>query len=198
MPEMSQAPIIGGMTLVVLCFVGSAALRLADSGPALAEEIREIGTLAAFRPAAGGGIPGQSLPQAEADALLRAIREREAQLDAEARQLADRAQAVSVAEKKLAEQLAAFEQARSNLEQTLAMADKAAERDIDQMKTVYESMKPAEAAEIFQKMETSFAAGLLARMRPDVAANVMAAMEPEAAYAVTLTIASRNSAVPKE
>jgi len=43
-----------------------------------------------------------------------------------------------------------------------------------------------------------FAAGLLARMRPDVAALVLTGMKPETAYAVTLTIASRNAAVPTE
>jgi flagellar motility protein MotE (MotC chaperone) len=197
MATLSRAPVIGGMTLIVCCFLASAGLRLADSAPALAQEIRELQTLAAFRPASGT-MPGESLAPTEADALLRAIRDREAQLDAEAQQLADRAQALSVAERKLAEQLTAFEVAQRNLEQTLAQADKAAERDIDQMKTVYESMKPAEAAEIFTRMDTSFAAGLLSRMRPEIAASVLAAMEPDAAYAVTLTIASRNSAVPTQ
>jgi flagellar motility protein MotE (MotC chaperone) len=103
-----------------------------------------------------------------------------------------------VAEAKLAEQLAAFETAQKNLEQTLAMADKAAERDIARMTTVYENMKPADAAQIFETMDVGFAAGLLARMRPDVAAAVLTGMKPESAYAVTLTIASRNAAVPTE
>ena len=112
--------------------------------------------------------------------------------------LADRRQSLNVAETKLAEQLAAFEKARANLQATLALADQAAEKDIARMTTVYENMKPAEAAKIFERMDVAFAAGLLARMRPDVAAAVLTGMEPDAAYAVTLTIASRNAAVPKE
>ncbi len=72
------------------------------------------------------------------------------------------------------------------------MADKAAERDIDRMTTVYENMKPAEAAKIFERMDVAFAAGLLARVRPEIAAQVLAAMNADSAYAVTLTIASRN------
>jgi flagellar motility protein MotE (MotC chaperone) len=194
MAGLNRAPLIGGMSLIVICFLGSAGLRMVDSAPALAQEFT---FLAGFRPAAGTA-PAGTLPSSEADALLRAIRDREAQLDAEARQLADRAQSLSIAEEKLAEQLAAFEVAQRNLEQTLAQADKAAERDIDQMKTVYEAMKPAQAAEIFQRMETSFASGIIARMRPEIAALVMAAMEPDAAYAVTLTIASRNAGVPTQ
>ena len=173
-------PVLSGMGLIVCCFFGSAALRLTDNGWALAEGIGE---------AADAETPDK-------DQLLQAIRQREAQLAAEEKRLADRKQTLGVAEAKLAEQLAAFEKARKNLEETLAMADQAAERDLARMTTVYENMKPAEAAKIFETMDVGFAAGLLARMRPDVAAQVLTGMKPETAYAVTLTIASRNAAVP--
>lgn len=172
---------IGGMSLVVLCFVGSASLRLGEGGLAYAEGRSETAAPAA-------SVPG--------DALLAALRAREAELDARETGLADRAQALGVAEAKLAEQLAAFEKARGQLESTFATADKAAERDIDRMTSVYEKMKPAEAARILDRMDVAFASGLLARMRPEIAAQMMAAMTPEAAYAVTLTVASRNARVP--
>ena len=45
-------------------------------------------------------------------------------------------------------------------------------------------------------MDVNFAAGLLSRMRPDIAAKVLTGMNADTAYAVTLTIASRNAAVP--
>ncbi|TPE53829.1 MotE family protein [Amaricoccus solimangrovi] len=173
----------GGASLIVLCFLGSAALRLGEGGFALAGEraAREA------EPAAGGD-----------DALLAALRAREGQLDAREKTLADRAQALHVAEAKLAEQLAAFETAQEGLRETLATADKAAEKDIGRMTTVYEKMKPADAARILDRMDVSFAAGLLSRMRPELAAQVMAGMSPEAAYAVTVTVASRNARVPTE
>jgi flagellar motility protein MotE (MotC chaperone) len=47
-------------------------------------------------------------------------------------------------------------------------------------------------------MDVNFAAGLIARMRPELAAAVLTDMEADAAYAVTLTIASRNAGVPTE
>ena len=189
----SRPVALGGVGLIVLCFVGSAALRLTESGAALAQE---IGALAAAGPEAA---PELTCPVAEdADSLLAAIRDRSAQIASEEARLADRAQTLAVAETRLAEQLAAFEKARSDLEATLAMADGAAERDLDRMTTVYESMKPAEAAKIFERMDVTFAAGLLARMRPEVAAQVLAGMNADGAYALTLTIASRNSRVPVE
>jgi flagellar motility protein MotE (MotC chaperone) len=178
-------PALSGVGLIVLCFVGSAVLRLTDDGWALAQGIGEMA-----RPEPGAAADGE--------ALLAAIRAREAQLEADEKRLADRRQTLDVAEAKLAEQLAAFEKAQANLEKTLAMADQAAERDIARMTTVYENMKPAEAAKIFERMDVAFAAGLLARMRPDVAAEVLTGMNADSAYAVTLTIASRNAAVPTE
>jgi flagellar motility protein MotE (MotC chaperone) len=183
---------VGGVGLIVLCFFGSAALRVEDYGSALAEDLP---ALASYEPPAA--ISGCS-PAPDAEALLATIREREAELDREAERLADRAQTLKVAETKLAEQLAAFEEAQRKLEETLALADQAAERDIARMTTVYENMKPAEAARIFERMDVAFAAGLLSRMRPDLAAAVLTGMEADAAYAVTLTIASRNAGVPTE
>lgn len=183
---------IGGVGLIVLCFVGSAGLRLASNGQAFAEE---LGALAEAEVADTIA----SCPTIEdAESLLGAIREREDDLAKESLRLAERSQTLNVAEAKLAEQLVAFETAQKNLEATLAVADKAAERDIDRMTTVYENMKPAEAAKIFERMDVAFAAGLLARVRPEVAAQVLASMNADSAYAVTLTIASRNHAVPTE
>ncbi|MBA3325795.1 MAG: hypothetical protein H0T41_11235 [Rhodobacteraceae bacterium] len=177
---------LGGVGLIVLCFLGSAGLRAIDSGAAIAQEIGGLGEDAAQAGAA------------EADGMLAAIRDREAQLEAEAARLADRAQTLNVAEAKLAEQLAAFEVAQRQLEETLALADNAAERDIERMTAVYESMKPADAARIFGRMDVGFASGLLARLRPEVAAAVLTGMEADAAYAITLTIAGRNANVPTE
>lgn len=182
-----SAPAIGGLGLIVVCFLGSAALRLTENGVAFAEEITAAGGETRKADEDCSGNP---------DTLLASIRARETELDTERKRLADRAQTLAVAETKLAEQLAAFETAQKNLESTLAMADQAAERDIARMTTVYENMKPEDAARIFERMDVSFAAGLLARMRPDLAAQVLTGMNADAAYAVTLTIASRNSGVP--
>lgn len=176
-------PALGGIGLILVCFGVSATLRATDAGWAWAQEATHT----------VGDTPA---PPADKDALLATIRDRETQLDAEEKRLADRKQTLGVAEAKLSEQLAAFQKAQENLQKTLALADGAAEKDLARMTTVYENMKPADAAKIFEKMDVNFAAGLLARMRPDTAAQVLTGMSPEAAYAVTVTIASRNARVP--
>lgn len=181
----SLRPALSGVGLIVLCFFGSAALRLTDDGWALAQGLGEV-----------AGAQPDAPPTDDSTVLLAAIRDRQSQLDAEEARLADRKQSLGVAETKLSEQLAAFDKAQKNLEKTLALADQAAEKDLARMTTVYENMKPADAAKIFERMDVNFAAGLLARMRPDVAAKVLTGMNADTAYAVTLTIASRNAAVP--
>lgn len=174
---------MGGVGLIVACFLASAGLRALDSGAAIAAE-------------ATARLGGAAPPAPGAEALLAAIRDREAALAAAERKMAERQQTLNVAEAKLAEQLAAFEKAQKGLEGTLAMADKAAERDIDLMTAVYEAMKPADAARIFARMDVTFASGLLVRLDPKTAAAILTGMEPEAAYALTLTASSRNAGVP--
>jgi hypothetical protein len=98
---------LGGVGLIVLCFIGSGALRLVEAGSAVAEEM------------AAAEASGADAQDADADALLTAIREREARLRAEEARIADRTQTLSVAEAKLAEQLAAFERRSAKLEDTL-------------------------------------------------------------------------------
>jgi flagellar motility protein MotE (MotC chaperone) len=183
---------IGGVSLIVFCFLGSAALRIGEHGHAIAQEIGSLANQEAAPTPIAAPAP------ADAEGLLAAIRERESQLEAESTRLAERAQTLEVAEAKLAEQLAAFEVAQRGLEETLALADSAAERDIARMTTVYEAMKPADAAKIVEKMELNFAAGLVVRMRPELAAQVLTGMDPERAYAITVMVASRNAAAPRE
>jgi flagellar motility protein MotE (MotC chaperone) len=182
-----KAAALGGVALIALCFLASALIRLGDVGMALAQD-----AVAALPAAAAGCEPS------DPDGLLDAIRAREAQLEAEAARIAERQQSLNVAEAKLAEQLAAFETARAGLEATLALAEDAAENDIARMTAVYERMKPGDAARIVGRMDISFASGLVARMKPESAAEVLTAMEPDAAYAITLTIASRNARAPTE
>jgi len=171
-----------GVALIAACFIASALLRASGIGVALAES----------------GTGEQAAASTEADRLLAALREREAQLEAEAARLAERAEKLATAEAKLGEQIAAFERAQAGLEETLALADGAAERDIERMIAVYERMKPGDAARIFETMDVSFASGLLVGMKPEIAAQVLASMEPQKAYAVTVMATSRNAAVPTE
>ena len=138
------------------------------------------------------------------EALIEALAEREAALDEREAALAERAAAE---ERRLAEgqgemaetraelqgMLDELEAAEARLDAAIARASGAAEDDLARLTSVYESMKPKDAAALFETMESGFAAGFLGRMRPEAAAEVMAGMSPDRAYAVSAIIAGRNA-----
>ena len=183
------------LVLVAACFLGSGAIRIWDSNAAFAEAVAEFSDAPdASEPAMAASCP----PPMEPNSMLLAFREREAQLDAFELQLADREQVLKVAKLKIEDQLAELEQAEQKLAATIAKADGAAEGDIARITTVYENMKPQNAADIFSTMDIEFASNFLIRMRPDAAASILANIEPDRAYSISVMMASRNAGVPKE
>jgi flagellar motility protein MotE (MotC chaperone) len=131
-------------------------------------------------------------------ALAQALNEREAQVATREAALADRMAALALADTAIEQRLAALTAAEAELSETLARADGAAEDDLARLTSVYETMKPKEAAALFTAMAPEFAAGFLGRMRPEAAAAVLSGMSAEAAYGISVLLAGRNARVPKE
>ncbi len=131
-------------------------------------------------------------------AALEAIRAREVELEETRQSLADRIAAVEVAEATTKSMLAELQAAEESLLATMARSSEAAEEDLSRLTSVYENMKPKEAAPVFDQMAPEFAAGFLGRMRPDAAAAILAGLEPEKAYTISVLLAGRNAAAPTE
>jgi flagellar motility protein MotE (MotC chaperone) len=128
----------GRSTLVILAllFASSGALRLGSGvGTALANEAVEPDPTVA---------PAQC-PQMPA-ALAEALSAREAEMSLREAALKDRTAALALSEAVIEQQLADLEAAEAALAATLAIADQAAERDLANLTTVYETMKPKDAA----------------------------------------------------
>ena len=88
-------------------------------------------------------------------------------------------------------------EAEQKLAATVAIADQAADKDVTRLVSVYEAMKPKDAARLFAEMDPEFAAGFLAKMRPEAAGAVLAGLDPAKAYAITAHLAGRNALAPK-
>lgn len=187
-PRSRAAP--RALLLIAICFGGSFLLRLTEHGALIASEL------------GGAAEPPAPLATCSPDPgvtdLLAAIRDRESQLDARAAELAERERMLQVASARLEEQVTALTEAEARLAGTLTIADEAAEQDIARLVSVYESMKPAAAAEIFATMDINFAAGFLGRMRPESAAAILAGIEADRAYAISATLAGRNARAPTQ
>lgn len=198
MTAKAKMPRVRGGTLLVISvlLIGSALVRLGmQAGPALARGSPAEGdqeTLMAT------GQPPAAPSSAELQALIEALRNREHALNTREAQIQDRMKALKIAEEAIDQRLEALISAEERLSVTLALADGATEGDLERLTSVYEKMKPKQAAALFEAMAPEFAAGFLARMRPDAAADVMAGLSPMTAYSISVVLAGRNASVPKE
>jgi flagellar motility protein MotE (MotC chaperone) len=179
----------GTLHIISGLLIASAVVRVgAHAGPARAESDTEIAEITAQEPQT----------QSEPGSLLAALQSREARLEEREAQLRNRMQALHVAEAEIDEKLRALVLAEEDLRATIALADTAAETDLTRLTTVYENMKPKEAAALFSEMPPQFAAGFLGMMRPDAAAMIMTELEPETAYSFSVVLAGRNANVPTQ
>lgn len=130
--------------------------------------------------------------------LLEALQGREARLEQREAQLRERMDALHVAEEQIESKIQELVAAEEALRATIALADGAAEMDLARLTTVYENMKPKEAAALFAEMSPQFAAGFLGLMRPDAAALIMTELAPETAYSFSVVLAGRNAGTPTQ
>ena len=183
----------GALGLIAGLMIAAGLIRITDGvGKVMALETtgHSTGDAAPFA-------TGDCTPDGGTAALLAALRERESTLASSETTLEERKQALRIAEDTIAARLDELKAAEAQLSSTLALADSASEDDLARLTTVYENMKPKEAALLFSEMEPDFAAGFLARMRPDAAAAVMAGLDPKIAYGISAVLAGRNATVPK-
>ncbi|MEM1064519.1 MAG: hypothetical protein AAGJ74_03380 [Pseudomonadota bacterium] len=193
---MTRSSILGrGLLLIIAAgFVGSGLLRAWDGhGAALAREVAARTAEAGVITAACDCATDEGL-----DAALAAVRARETSVQDRENALSDRLAALDLAEQAIEARLAALEAAEAQLSATMARSETAAEDDLAQLTSVYENMKPKEAAELFQAMTPDFAAGFLSRMRADAAAAIFAGLPPETAYTISVILAGRNARAPTE
>lgn len=83
--------------------------------------------------------------------------------------------------------------AEEKLRGTIVQVQTASESDLQKLTTVYESMKPKDAAQIFQAMDANFAAGFFALMQPTTAASIMSELDSDLAYTISAVLAGRNA-----
>lgn len=181
----------GVLLIIAILFLGSAFMRATiGAGQAMANAVDS-----------DVPVPDPSLSCESPDDLkdvLAALQSRERRLDLQQEQIAARMQALTQADIELEKKLTRLAEAEESLRATVAFTETAAEDDIIRLVSVYEAMKPKEAALLFEEMEPEFAAGFLGRMRPDAAAGVMAGLSPQSAYSMSVILAGRNANAPRD
>jgi len=197
----SQPSRTGPLRFILVCFIVSGLIRLGIAGPAIAEQYAALASDVVGPDHSDTGASSSDAagcrPSGDADELMQAIAGRAQNLDERETYVNAREAALAVAETRIAEQMQALEAAEGRLSATLSRAESAADEDVARLTAVYERMKPEAAAAIFETMDVNFAAGFLARMQPEYAAGILSAMPANVAYSVTVVIAGRNAAAPR-
>jgi flagellar motility protein MotE (MotC chaperone) len=133
-------------------------------------------------------------------ALLERLQERRQELDARARALDLRESMLKAAEKKLEAQ-AAVEKAEEAKGGTMGgpsggpMAQRKEEVENTRFKgvvTMYETMKPKDAAKIFDRLDIKVLLEVASQIKPQRMSEIMAQMSPEAAERLTVELAVRS------
>jgi flagellar motility protein MotE (MotC chaperone) len=142
-------------------------------------------------PVALDGKPG---PSAGERALLERLQARRQELDARARELDLRESMLKAAEKKI-EKEAALDKAEEA--KNGAPTQRKEKEDADGIRfkglvTMYETMKPKEAAKIFDRLEIKILLDVASQMKPQIMSAILAQMSPEAAERLTVELAAKS------
>ncbi|GIK99668.1 MAG: hypothetical protein BroJett029_38770 [Alphaproteobacteria bacterium] len=165
----------------------------AGAAGAAPQQAAAVAPPGAAAPAAGDPL---ALTQTEIDLLQKLAARREA-LDARERELDMREGLLRAAEQQLqakadakAAELAAMQ---AKIEALVKQRDEEQEKKIADLVSVYEKMKPKDAARIFNDLDLDLLVDLLGRMRDAKTAPILASMDETRARAVTARLAERQT-----
>lgn len=160
----------------------------ADQGEAEASEEGEAATADAA--------PVTPAPEAEPliskseRTVLQSLAERREELDARSKDLDTRAQLLAAAEKRVEERVAELKEIEARINERIGAEDQANEERIAGLVSMYETMKPKDAARIFERLDMGVLIDVVTRMQPRKMAAVLAAMDPVVAQDLTVELAT--------
>ncbi|MHB2168810.1 MotE family protein [Alsobacter sp. R-9] len=127
-------------------------------------------------------------------ALLERLGQRREQLDERQRELEMRENLLKAADKKLESRIQELKELETKSPQgeTAAAEQQQQQQGLKNLVTMYETMKPKEAARVFDKLELAVLVPVVNAMNPRKMAEILAAMSPEAASKLTVELANRG------
>jgi len=135
-----------------------------------------------------------TLTKSEIDVLQQLAKRREA-LDQRERALKDREALLAATEQRITDEIQKMQQMKAEYEQLKTAKSDAEEANLRRLVTVYEAMKPEEAARIFETMDGTVLPDVVPRMGERRLAPALAQMTPARAQALTVAMANRRIAV---
>ena len=131
-------------------------------------------------------------PSPSERAVLERLQERRGVIEDRARELDMRENLLQAAERKLDGRINELKDVESRVDAG-AKAEKAeADKQIKSVVTMYESMKPKDAARVFDRLKLPVLVPIATAMKPAKMAEILAVMSPEAAEKLTVALATRT------
>jgi flagellar motility protein MotE (MotC chaperone) len=147
----------------------------------------------------GTSVPVDGRPLSPAErAVLERLAERRTELEARAKELDMRESMILAAEKRLESRVAQLKQLEAQINETARVKDEEEATRIKNIITMYENMKPKDAARVFDRLDLRILFEVASQINPRRMSDIMAQMAPEAAERLTVELASRAKDKPAE
>jgi len=137
--------------------------------------------------------PGQ--PSGAERAILERLQERRQELDTRARELDIRESLIKAAEKRMEGQLAELKETEARITVATQQKDDAQAARFKGLVTMYENMKPRDAAKIFDRLDAGVLIDIASKIEPRKMADILAQMSADAAQHLTVELASQAQEV---
>jgi flagellar motility protein MotE (MotC chaperone) len=137
---------------------------------------------------------GTVLPSSAEREILQRLEQRREQLDKRSRELDIRENLVKAAEQRIDAHLAEIKEVEAQIKSETLQKDQAEAAHFKGLVTMYENMKPRDAAKIFNGLDMDVLIKVAGAIKPQSMADIMAQMTPE--IAERLTVALANKAQP--
>jgi flagellar motility protein MotE (MotC chaperone) len=137
--------------------------------------------------------PGQ--PSGAERAILERLQERRQELDTRARELDIRESLIKAAEKRMEGQLTELKATEARITVATEQKDEAQAARFKGLVTMYENMKPRDAAKIFDRLDIGVLLDVASKIEPRKMADILAQMSPDSAQRLTVELASQAQQV---
>ncbi len=129
--------------------------------------------------------------------ILQDLSQRRADLDKRSDDLDHRALLLQALETQVNTKIAKLQQLQAELKVLANEVDQNQQQRLGSLVHIYETMKPADAAQILQQMDMPVLLQLLSRMKDQKTAPILAAMDPVKARAITMALADKGNLPPE-
>jgi flagellar motility protein MotE (MotC chaperone) len=140
---------------------------------------------------------GAALPSGAERAILERLQQRREELDSRARELDIRESLLKAAEQRIDAHLNEIKEVEARIKTETQQKDQAEATRFKGLVTMYENMKPRDAAKIFDGLDMDVLIQVASQINPRAMADIMAQMTPDMAERLTVELASKAQQTAK-